>query len=164
MYHLSLDPYYLLSYTNTFRYSHAFRSQCFGHSWPYRYYSRFRSTFSCNFLWSWQPLFCSFSIPLTSSTLWYDEKILNDTNKFSPVQHYWGNSCSPQEHCGDPWSWGRYWHFCPGCHTSWRVWGGFDAGVVPLEETSRGFPWLKKITSQLMIFSTSFIAKNLKKE
>lgn len=98
------------------------------------------------------------------STLWYDEKIINDYNNFSPVQHYWGNSCSPQEHCGDPWSWGRYWHFCPGCHTSWRVWGGFDAGVVPLEETSRGFPWLKKITSQLMIFSTSFIAKNLKKE
>lgn len=98
------------------------------------------------------------------STLWYDEKIINDKNNFSPVQHYWGNSCSPQEHCGDPWSWGRYWHFCPGCHTSWRVWGGFDAGVVPLEETSRGFPWLKKITSQLMIFSTSFIAKNLKKE
>lgn len=91
-------------------------------------------------------------------------KIINDKNNFSPVQHYWGNSCSPQEHCGDPWSWGRYWHFCPGCHTSWRVWGGFDAGVVPLEETSRGFPWLKKITSQLMIFSTSFIAKNLKKE
>lgn len=113
-----------------------------------------------------QHLFCSFFIPLTSSTLWYDEKIINDKNKnnFSPVQHYWGNSCSPQEHCGDPWSWGRYWHFCPGCHTSWRVWGGFDAGVVPLEETSRGFPWLKKITSQLMIFSTSFIAKNLKKE
>lgn len=91
-------------------------------------------------------------------------KIINDKNNFSPVQHYWGNSCSPQEHCGDPLSWGRYWHFCPGCHTSWRVWGGFDAGVVPLEETSPGFPWLKKITSQLMIFSTSFIAKNLKKE
>lgn len=66
IYHLSLDPYYLLSYTNTFRYSHAFRAQCFCHSWPYRYYSRFRSTFSCNFLWSWQPLFCSFFIPLTS--------------------------------------------------------------------------------------------------
>lgn len=95
--------------------------------------------------------------------IWWKDNI-NDKNKFSPVRHYWGNSCSPQEHCGDPWSWGRYWHFCPGCHTSWRVWGGFDAGVVPLEETSRGFPWLKKITSQLMIFSTSFIAKNLKKE
>lgn len=126
---------------------------------------RFRSTFSCNFLWSSASvLFFLHSFDL--STLWYDEKLINDKNKnnFSPVQHYWGNSCSPQEHCGDPWSWGRYWHFCPGCRTSWRVWGGFDAGVVLLEETSRGFPWLKKITSQLMIFSTSFIAKNLKKE
>lgn len=164
MYHLSLDPYYLVYHTQIHLDIHM--------------HSELNALVILGLIniipdsvqpspvifCGLQPLFCSFSIPLTSSTLWYDEKIINDKNNFSPVQHYWGNSCSPQEHCGDPWSWGRYWHFCPGCHTSWRVWGGFDAGVVPLEETSRGFPWLKKITSQLMIFSTSFIAKNLKKE